>query len=61
VDRHPTPLIHLQWLEEIMQLPINNSLADKIRKYDWQSIDTYGQDFYNYLQWDGKKNFVKGL
>ena len=44
-----------------MQLPINNSLADKIRKYDWQSIDTYGQDFYNYLQWDGKKNFVKGL
>lgn len=61
VDRHPTPLIHLQWLEEIMQLTINNSLADKIRKYDWQSIDTYGQDFYNYLNWDGKKNFVKGL
>ena len=61
VDRHPTSDLYIKWLEEEMKLEIDNPLADRVKKYDWSSIDTVSNDMYDELQWYGKKNFVKGL
>ena len=61
VDRHPTSDLYIKWLEEVMQVKIDNPLADRVRKYDWSKIDTVSNDIYEQLQWHGKTNFVKGL
>ena len=61
VDRHPTSDLYIKWLEEVMQVKIDNPLADRVRKYDWSKIDTVSNDIYEQLQWHGKINFVKGL
>ena len=61
VDRHPTSDLYIKWLEEEMKLKIDNPLADRVKKYDWSSIDTVSNDMYDELQWYGKTNFVKGL
>ena len=61
VDRHPTSDLYIKWLEEVMQVKIDNPLADRVRKYNWSKIDTVSNDIYEQLQWHGKTNFVKGL
>ena len=61
VDRHPTSDLYIKWLEEVMQVKIDTTLADRVRKYDWSKIDTVSNDIYEQLQWHGKTNFVKGL
>jgi len=61
IDKHPTPDLYIKWLEEVMKVKIDNPLAERVRKSDWSSIDTYSDDIYDQLQWQGQTNFVKGL
>jgi hypothetical protein len=61
IDHHPTPILYIQWLEEVLKTNIDNPLANKIRSTEWNYIDSCSNQLQKDLDWDGTKDFVKGL
>ena len=60
-DKHPTPALYLEWLEEQIPFQIDNALATKIRNRTWTDIDTSNNNLQHQLGWDDSKYRVKGL
>ena len=61
IDKHPSPKLYLKWLEQNLNFNASNSLIEKIKTMDEELIDTTSDEFYKQLDWNDKKNRIKGI